>query len=112
MTNLFPIDENCKIFKSIFHLICYETFCSSKSLTIKINDLYIVCPRSGGNVEVEGYDRFLNCPDYNLICTGTVVCNDIFDCINKKSLPNEESYNYDYISLTSLQNSELEYMEI
>ena len=112
MTNLVPKNEKYKIFNSIFHPMCYETFCSSKSLTIKINDLYIVCPRAGGNVEVEGYDGYLNCPDYNLICTGTVVCNDIFDCINKKSLPNEESYNYDYIPLTSLQNSELPYIEV
>ena len=112
MTNLVPKDEKYKIFNSIFHPMCYETFCSSKSLTIKINDLYIVCPRAGGNVEVEGYDGYLNCPDYNLICTGTVVCNDLFDCIQKRSLPNEESYNYDYISLTTLQNSELPNIEV
>ena len=112
MTNLVPKDEKYKIYNSIFHPMCYETFCSSKSLTIKINDLYIVCPRTGGNVEVEGYDGYLNCPDYNLICTGTVVCNDLFDCIQKRSLPNEESYNYDYISLTTLQNSELPNIEV
>jgi hypothetical protein len=27
--------------------ICYESFCSTKSLTIKIHDNYIVCPRQG-----------------------------------------------------------------
>ena len=37
-------------------------------------------------------------PDYNLICTGTVVCNNIEECIEKKSLYKESSFVYeDYI---------------
>ena len=111
MTNLVP-EKKYKMYNSVFHPMCYETFCSSKSLTIKIKDLYIVCPRGGGNVKVEGFDGFLSCPDYNLICTGTVLCNDIFDCINKKSLPKEESFNYDYTPLTTLQNDELLYADV
>jgi hypothetical protein len=35
------------------------------------------------------------CPDYNLICTGSTMCNNLFDCINKKSTEKEESFNYD-----------------
>ena len=106
MTNLVPKDKY-KIYSSIFHPMCYQTFCSSKSLTIKINDLYIVCPRSGGNVEVEGYDGYISCPDYNLLCSGTVLCNDIFDCIDKKSLVKDDTYDYDYTPLTNVQNYEL-----
>jgi hypothetical protein len=112
MTNLVPKDDKYKIYNSVFHPMCYQIYCSSKSLTIAIKDLCIVCPRRGGNVEVEGYNGYINCPDYNLICTGTTVCNDIFDCISKKSLPREESYNYDYESLTTLQNNELPYVEV
>ena len=76
--------------------VCFETFCSSKSLTVKINNDYFVCPREGGKIEIEEYDGFFLCPDYNLICSGTVLCNDMFDCVDKKSKVKEESYLYDY----------------
>ena len=89
----------------IVRAICYESFCSDRSLTVKINDDYILCPRAGGKIEIEGYKGFFLCPDYNLICSGTVICNDMFDCVNKKSELKEESYNYDYIIKTS-QNIE------
>ena len=111
MTNLVPKGKYA-IYNSVFHPMCYETYCSSKSLTIKINGLYVVCPRSGGNVKVEGYDGYLSCPDYNLICTGTVFCNDIFDCINKKSLVKNDTFDYDYTSLTNVQNEELKNTQI
>ena len=81
--------------------LCFEIFCSSKSLTVKINNDYIVCPREGGKIEVEEYDGFFLCPDYNLICSGTVICNDMFDCVNKKSEIKEDSYIYDYEIKTS-----------
>ena len=106
MTNLVPKGKY-KLYNTVFHPMCYETYCSSKSLTIKINDLFVVCPRKGGNVEVEGFDGYINCPDYNLICTGTVLCNDIFDCIDKKSELKNESLYYEYDSETFLQNSDL-----
>jgi hypothetical protein len=32
--------------------VCFDTFCSSKSLTVKINEDYIVCPRAGGKIKV------------------------------------------------------------
>ena len=93
----------------ITRAICYESFCSDRSLTIKINDDYILCPRSGGKVEIEGYKGFFLCPDYNLICSGTVICNDMFDCVDKKSELKEESYNYDYTIKTSqnIENAEI-----
>ena len=74
--------------------MCHEMFCSDRSLTIKINGEYIVCPRQGGKVELDDYNGFILCPDYNLICTGSVMCNDIFDCINKKSLVKNDLYDY------------------
>ena len=86
---------------NIFRAICYESFCSDRSLTIKINEDYIVCPRAGGKIEVDGYQGYFLCPDYNLICSGTVICNDMFDCVDKKSEVKEESYYYDYKIKTS-----------
>ena len=77
--------------------LCYPMFCSSKSLSIQVFDQYIVCPREGGKVKISGkYSGYILCPDYNLICTGTQLCNDMFDCVEKESLSREESYKYDY----------------
>ena len=69
---------------SIPRAVCYESFCSERSLTVKINDDYFVCPRAGGKIEAKGYSGYFLCPDYNLICSGTVMCNDLFDCVEKK----------------------------
>ena len=84
---------------------CYEIFCSEKSLTLKIFEDYIVCPRAGGKIKVEGYNGYLLCPDYNLMCSGSVICNDIFDCVEKKSVIKDTDYTYDYEIKTS-QNIE------
>ena len=75
--------------------VCYQMFCSDKSLTIKIFNDYIVCPRGGGKISATNYDGYLLCPDYNLICSGTVMCNDMFDCLDKNSTLKEVKYDYD-----------------
>jgi len=70
--------------------------CSSLSLSIKINEQYIVCPRRGGYVKIgRNYTGHLLCPDYNLICSQTVPCNNMFDCVEKGSRMKED-YIYDY----------------
>ena len=92
-------------YDSIIHPICYEMNCSNNALTIKIKDQYVVCPKKGGKVEINGdFQGYLYCPDYNLICTGIEMCNDMFDCIKKKSLPRNLTYDYDFdIEKTSSQ---------
>ena len=86
--------------------ICYKMFCSDKSLTIKIKNDYIVCPRSGGKIKVKNYEGYLLCPDYNLICSGTVICNNMFDCVEKKSLLKEVIYDYKIKTTQNLIESE------
>jgi hypothetical protein len=110
MSSLAPIGTN-KMYSSVFHPMCYQMHCSSSFLTVQINDDFIVCPRQGGNVQLKGYDGHLHCPDYNLICTGTVLCNDMFDCIEKKSLVKNDTFNYDYISLTTQKYNQLPYIQ-
>jgi len=100
MSSLVPKDKN-SIYETIFHPMCFPSYCSSLSLTVLIYDQYIVCPRQGGNVEVDGYLGKLHCPDYNLICTGTSVCNDLFDCIDKKSESKANTFTYDYKRLST-----------
>ena len=93
--------KNVELYSKTLRADCYEMFCSLRSLTIKIFNDYIVCPRGGGKVTVEGYKGYFLCPDYNLICSGTVLCNDLFECIDKKSEIKETSYEYDYEIKTS-----------
>ena len=102
-----------KFQNDIIHPMCYPMFCSEKSLTIQIYNQFVVCPRSGGKVQVNGtYEGYLFCPDYNLICTGTVICNDMFDCVEKESLIKNDSYIYDYEIKTSQIINELINAEI
>ena len=93
--------QNSDFISIVVRANCYEIYCSEKSLTLKIFDDYIVCPRAGGKVKVEGYNGYLLCPDYNLMCSGTEVCNDMFDCIEKKSTIKETAHTYDYEIRTS-----------
>jgi len=88
--------------------LCYEMFCSNTTLTIKIKEQYIACPRQGGKVNVKGeFKGYIFCPDYNLICTGTVLCNDMIDCILNHSSIKENTYEYNYTIETSQIPSEL-----
>ena len=94
-----------EIYSKTVRAVCYETFCSPKSLTVKIHDNYIVCPRSGGKIKIDEYEGFFLCPDYNLICSGTILCNDMFDCVEKQSEIKEDAFNYDY-NISTTQNIE------
>ena len=75
---------------------CYKMFCSSKSLTILIGENYIVCPRSGGKIFPDKSEYYILCPDYNLICSGKKLCNNIFDCIDIGSEEEPTSLDYNY----------------
>ena len=91
---------NSNYYSKTVRAICYQMYCSDRSLTIQINNDFIVCPRSGGKINVSNYEGYLLCPDYNLICSGTVLCNDMFDCVEKKSLL-KDNIIYDYEIKTS-----------
>ena len=88
-------NESHKFLSNTIRAICYKMYCSDKSLTIQINNDFIVCPRSGGKIKALKYDGYLVCPDYNLICSGTVMCNNMFDCVARKSLLKEVKYDYE-----------------
>ena len=89
--------------------ICFEMSCTDLSLTIKVGEDYFVCPREGGIIKGTGYNGYLLCPDYNLICTGEEICNNIFDCIEEESTEKENSFTYigenGYISQTTQDSS-------
>ena len=102
------INPNLNNIVDIIHPMCYEMFCSENSLTIKIKEQYIVCPRQGGKIKIGGeFKGYLFCPDYNLICTGTSLCNDMYDCAKNHSSIKDQTYSYDYEIATSQIQSEL-----
>ena len=74
---------------------------------IKFNNYYIVCPRSGGKIKPDYFNGYILCPDYNLICTGTKLCNNIFDCINNESEEKENAFNYSDYEIKTTQNSSI-----
>ena len=73
----------------------------------KIGNNAVICPISGGIQTLDGYNGFILCPDYNLICTGTKWCLDPISCVNKRSEPKTESYIYNYKASTSQEYQEL-----
>ena len=86
---------------NILRPTCYKMSCSDQSLTVHISNEFIVCPRQGGIIKIDSnytnFTGYLICPDYNLICTGTKVCNNIFDCAKNESLVKESTYDYNYV---------------
>ena len=95
--------------KASVRAVCYNMTCSDKSLTIKVGDYYIVCPRSGGKIKpYEIFNGYLLCPDYNLICSGTKMCNNYLDCIEQQSQEKENSFDYDEygVGILTSQNYE------
>ena len=84
--------------KGLVRPTCYKMSCSEKSLTIHIGSEFIVCPKNGGIIKVDNsysyYKGLLICPDYNLICTGTFLCNNLFDCVEKRSTVKDSAFVY------------------
>ena len=108
MINTLTNDDENILLNGYIIPMCYEMFCSDRTLTIKIGDQFITCPRQGGKVNISReFKGYIYCPDYNLICTGTEMCNDLIDCIRKKSLIKNDSYIYDYTIETSQIPSEI-----
>ena len=67
--------------------------CSDRSLIIQMNNDFIVCPKAGGNIIAINYDGKLACPDYSLIYSGRVLCNDMLTLL--------KDVIYDYEAKTS-----------
>ena len=53
----------------------------------------MVCPYQGGKLtKIKGFKGKINCPKYNFICTSDIWCSDMFECIDKKSITDENSF--------------------
>ncbi len=113
LSSIIKKNSNVGEYKGYVRPTCYSMFCSDKSLTIQLNEEYIVCPRQGGMIKIEdktytNYVGYLFCSDYNLICTGIKICNDLFDCVDKESIFKDPLYDYDNINdITSQITSDI-----
>ena len=109
ISSVIPLDENFEKYGNR-RAVCYPMHCTETTLTVQIGDFYMTCPREGGVLSmpsISGYFGVFECPDYNLICTGSVMCNNIEECIERKSLYKEgtfiyEGYTHAYQSLDNL----------
>ena len=62
-----------------------------------VNDLSVICPNEGGTLKrIKGFKGKINCPKYNMVCTSEIWCNEMFDCIDKKSVTDEYTYDAKY----------------
>ena len=104
-------DESLKEYPSSFRALCYKVECynknNEKSVIIYIGNNVIYCPVSGGTQTLEGYNGFILCPDYNLICSGEKWCIDPITCIEIQSRANDISFIYDYKISTSQEYQDL-----
>ena len=106
LSSLTPKNEEIlKEYPSSFWALYYKIDCylnsGGKAVKIYIGNNVTICPVSGGVQTLEGYNGFILCPDYNLICTGTKWCSDTFSYVEIQSEPLNMSYTYDYKSSTS-----------
>ena len=112
MSSLTPKnDENLKDYPSSFRALCFKVDCYSnsgeRSVRIYIGNNVIYCPISGGVQTLDGYNGYILCPDYNLICSGTVWCTDPITCVEKQSETDPDSFIYDYQISTSQEYTSL-----
>ena len=103
--------QNYQSYTNTIRSVCFQMYCSDKSLTIKVGDDFIVCPREGGKVASDNYDGYLLCPDYNLICTtndNDKLCNDMLECLSNQVGKKDNTFNYnDFGSIQTTQNSRI-----
>ena len=80
-----------------YQAICYNVSCdnTNKKIIVSIGSSSIECPTFGGTItEPPGFNGIIECPKYIDICSSedNIICNDMFDCLNKKSKVDERSY--------------------
>ena len=89
------IPKSYNITSNESYSICYKIECDKKGKQIKVHigESVIICPKNGSIIEnPDGFVGEIKCPDYNLVCTSETWCNEMFDCIDKKSLADPDTF--------------------
>ena len=114
ISNVVPKNKNLEKYLER-RAVCYQMHCTDTTLTIQIGNFYLTCPKQGGVFDMPSeadYMGTIECPDYNLICTGSVVCNNIEDCIEKKSIYKESSFVYEGKTYAFQSLNKINYQDI
>ena len=79
--------------------MCYKVEChkDTKQIVVHVGETTFICPTDGGITSGNGYKGILTCPKYYDICDTETnqLCNDMFDCLNKKIEASDDSYAMD-----------------
>ena len=84
---------------SQFQAICYKVNCdnTNKKIIVNIGSSSVECPTSGGTLsDPSGFSGSIKCPKYIDICSyeNNNMCNDLFECLDKKSKSDPDTYIY------------------
>ena len=63
-----------------------KDFVKGSEAAVIVNGKEANCTSSKEKVKIEGYTGELECAPFERICTGTKYCNNIFSCVEKKSI--------------------------
>ena len=74
--------------------ICYRVECirNEKKIRVYVGGSSFICPGYETILYPNGFNGQVKCPDYNMICTSKIWCNELFDCIEKKSEADLDTY--------------------
>ena len=89
--------------KDTLYNACYGVECNKKKkeYQVSVGNALVNCKSGGSIVEnPNGFTGKINCPPYNIICSSTVWCNELFQCIDLKS--EADTKTYDSMSFISL----------
>jgi hypothetical protein len=94
------IGSNSICFESSVNLNSYTTACykmqcdqTNKKILVYIGSKTVECDGEQKPISVTSSDT-LNCPDYNMVCTSDIWCNNMFECIYKSSVTDENTFLY------------------
>ena len=96
LSSLVPISNTQN---SNYQAKCYKVSCdnTNKKIIVNIGSSSIECPTSGGTLNnPSGFQGVIECPKYIDICSAenNNLCNNLFDCLDKKSKVDPDSYMY------------------
>ena len=100
-------DTSLNSYTNVTLPVCFEIACNytKMSYDVYIRDVTFDCSSAGGAISVSGFDGTFYCADFNLVCTQTVQCGNVLNCIAKQSLLVEP--NYDYVPQDSVETIDL-----
>ena len=78
-----------------YYSICYEIKCvkNEKKIIVYFGGSSFICPGYETVLyQPNGLHGQIKCPDYNMVCTSNIWCNELFDCIDKKSEADLDTY--------------------